>query len=65
MKAKIKAAAKGAALGAALIAIASILWGCETTPDFSIEGQFGEYTYSAKQGIVVKPYYPIRIRRDK
>ena len=55
MKHKIKAIAKGAALGAALIALASILWGCESIPPITVIGQYGDYTYSSKAGLTVTP----------
>ena len=57
MKHKIKSIAKGAALGTALIAIASILWGCESMPPITVVGQYGDYSYSAKSGVTIAPRF--------
>ena len=64
MRHKIKSIAKGAALGAALIALASILWGCNAPfPKITVRGTYGDYSWS-KGEIVIAPK-PIIIFADK
>jgi hypothetical protein len=57
MKDELKSAAKGIALGAALIALASILWGCQAMPPVTVVGQYGNYSYSSKGGITIAPRF--------
>ena len=48
-----------------LAILAAALVACDTMPPVTVIGQFGDYQYSAKGGIVVTPKYPIIIHRDK
>ena len=56
MQDKLKSAAKGVALGAALIALASILWGCEAMPPVTVVGQYGDYSWS-KGDLTIAPRF--------
>ena len=57
MRHKLKSIAKGAAIGATLIALASVLWGCESMPPVTVVGQYGQYSYSSKSGVTIAPRF--------